>query len=63
MLKSELEQVPGLGPRRRQALQRAFPSLQEMAGASEEELAAVPGMNAAVAARLKEHLLAWQTRT
>jgi excinuclease ABC subunit C len=57
MLRSELEQVPGLGPRRRQALQQAFPSLREMAGASEEELAAVPGMNRMVARRLKEHLI------
>lgn len=57
MLRSELEQVPGLGPRRRQALQQAFPSLREMAAASEEELAAVPGMNQAVARRLKEHLV------
>lgn len=57
MLQSELEQVAGLGPRRRQALQKAFASLQEMAGAAEEELAAVPGMNLVVARRLKEHLL------
>ncbi len=57
MLRSELEQVPGLGPRRRQALQQAFPSLREIANASEEELAAVPGMNRAVARRLKEHLV------
>jgi excinuclease ABC subunit C len=60
MLKSELEQVSGLGPRRRQALQQAFPSLQEMAGASEEELAAVPGMNLTVARKLKEHLVSWE---
>ena len=60
MLKSELEQVPGLGPRRRQALQQAFPSLQEMAHATEEELAAVKGMTLPVARKLKEHLVSWE---
>ncbi len=57
MLQSELEQVSGVGPRRRQALQRAFPSLREMAAATEEELAAVPGMTLPVARRLKQHLI------
>ncbi len=57
MTHSVLEEVPGLGPRRRQALQRAFPSIQDMARASEQELAAVPGMNRRVAQALKKHLL------
>jgi len=57
MMHSVLEEVPGLGPRRRQALQRAFASVREMARASEQELAAVPGMNRTVAQALKRHLL------
>ncbi|NLO73431.1 MAG: excinuclease ABC subunit UvrC, partial [candidate division WS1 bacterium] len=56
MTRSQLDAVPGVGPRRRQALLRAFPSLHEMARASVEELAAVPGMNRQVAQALKDHL-------
>jgi excinuclease ABC subunit C len=61
MTRSELDAVPGLGPRRRQALMRAFPSLSEMARASEAELAAVPAMNATVARALQAHLAEWGT--
>jgi hypothetical protein len=38
---------------------RAFPSLHEMARASEAELAAVPAMNATVARALQAHLAEW----
>lgn len=57
MIQSELDAVPGIGPRRRQALLQAFPSVHDMARASEEELAAVPSMNRAVARTLKRYLM------
>ncbi|HEY3397680.1 MAG TPA: excinuclease ABC subunit UvrC [Armatimonadota bacterium] len=56
MTRSVLDDVPGLGPRRRTALLRAFGSVRAMAEASAEELAAAPGMNRRVAAALLERL-------
>lgn len=53
---SRLEEIPGIGPRRRAALLRHFGSLDAIRRATVEELAAVPGMNRSVAERLKEHL-------
>ena len=44
-LKSLLDEVEGIGPARRRALQQAFGTLQAVEQASLEELAAVPGMN------------------
>lgn len=46
---SVLDQVPGVGPRRRIALLRAFGSLEGVGRASVEELAVVEGMNRRVA--------------
>ena len=56
MTKSVLDEVPGIGPRRRQALLKAFPSVQAMSQASAEQLAAVPSMNRRVAQALIEYL-------
>lgn len=53
---SRLEEIPGIGPRRRAALLRHFGSLEAIRRATIEELAAVSGMNRSVAERLKEHL-------
>ena len=55
-LASELEEIPGIGPRRRQALLKAFGSLEEVRKAPLEELAAVPGMTRPAAAAVKEQL-------
>ncbi|MEW6546930.1 MAG: excinuclease ABC subunit UvrC [Bacillota bacterium] len=55
-IRSLLDEVPGIGPRRKKELLRRFASLEQMASASVEELAAVPGMNLAAARRLKEYL-------
>ncbi len=55
--RSQLDLVPGIGPTRRAALFRAFPSLQAMSEASVEELAAVEGMNRKAAQTLHEFLL------
>jgi excinuclease ABC subunit C len=46
-LRSELDDVPGIGPRRRRALLRAFGSLAGVRRATREELDAVVGAKAA----------------
>jgi excinuclease ABC subunit C len=53
---SQLDSVPGIGPRRRAALLKAFGSLEAIQGASVEELAAVPGMTRAAAEQVKASL-------
>ncbi len=55
--RSQLDLVPGIGPIRRAALFRAFPSLQAMTEASVDELAAVEGMTRPAAQKLHEVLL------
>lgn len=42
---SKLEEIPGVGPRRRRELLRHFGGFQEIAGASAAELAKVPGIS------------------
>jgi len=53
---SPLEQVPGIGPQRRQRLLAHFGGLQGLRKAGTDELARVPGISAALAARIAEHL-------
>ncbi len=53
---SELDKVPGIGPKRRQALLKAFGSVDAIRAASTEELAAIPGMSTAAALALKDIL-------
>ncbi len=55
-LASMLEEVPGIGPKRRKALLQAFSSLEKIREASVEELAAVPGMTRKAAEQVKAHL-------
>ncbi len=55
-MRSLLDEVPGIGPRRKAALLKRFGSVQAIRDAAIEELAAVPGMTRASAARLKELL-------
>lgn len=52
--RSPLEEVPGLGPKKRKALIDAFGSLKAVREASVEELAAVRGMTRSLAAKVKE---------
>ena len=52
---SQLEEIPGIGPARRKALQKAFGSLKAIRAADTDTLAAVPGMNRAAA----EAVRAW----
>lgn len=51
-LVSVLDHVDGIGPKRRQALWKAFKTIDAMKAASVEELAAVDGMNSAAAQTL-----------
>ena len=54
--RSLLDDIPGIGPRRRQALLKRFGSIEAMRQATVEELAVVPGMNQPVAEQLREYL-------
>ncbi len=55
-LASQLDAIPGIGPRRRRALLARFGSLEKIREASVEELLTVEGMTRAAAQRLKEQL-------
>jgi excinuclease ABC subunit C len=55
-LTSILEEIPGVGPKRRQALLKHFRSLEAIREASLDELAAVRGMNKTVARKVQEFL-------
>jgi excinuclease ABC subunit C len=53
MTASALDDVPGVGPKRRKALLKAFGSVRKLAAASVEEIAAVPGVPREVAEDVK----------
>jgi excinuclease ABC subunit C len=55
-LRSPLDDVPGIGPRRRRELLRHFGSLRRLRAATMEELLAVPGISTEMANRIKEAL-------
>ncbi len=44
-VRSVLDEIPGVGPKRRKALQSGFESIEEIKNASTEELLRVPGIN------------------
>ncbi|MCP4164350.1 MAG: excinuclease ABC subunit UvrC [Chloroflexi bacterium] len=56
MTQSRLEEVPGVGNKRRLALLKHFDSIDAIRNASIEEIASVPGMTRQVAGRIKELL-------
>jgi len=51
--RSALDDIEGIGPRRRAALLRKFGSVKRLAEATEEQIAATPGISPALAARIK----------
>ena len=53
-VRSILDDVPGVGPAKKRALLRKFGSLKAMRDAPPEELAAVPGVGAALAERIRQ---------
>jgi excinuclease ABC subunit C len=55
-LASPLDEIRGVGPARKKALLRRFGSLARLARASEEEIAATPGVGPAMAGEIKARL-------
>jgi excinuclease ABC subunit C len=53
---SQLDEIPGVGPKRKQALLRRFGSLKAIREAPTEDLAAVPGIGRSVAEQIKAAL-------
>lgn len=53
---SAIEEVPGVGPRRKRLLLRTFGSVEGIRRASVEEIAAVPTMTKRLAAQIKDYL-------
>lgn len=53
--RSALEAIPGLGPKRRQALLRHFGGLKAVARAGVEDLARAPGISRALAQKVYDH--------
>lgn len=53
---SKLEDIPGIGPRRRASLLKHFGGLVGLKAAGEAEIARVEGVNAALAARIYANL-------
>jgi excinuclease ABC subunit C len=56
MVASVLDQIPGIGPVRRQRLLQHFPNIEALKAATLEELVAVRGFNQKIAEALKELL-------
>lgn len=54
--RSALDDVPGIGPKRKRALLRKFGSVKGVTQASIEELQTVPGISKELAERIREHL-------
>jgi excinuclease ABC subunit C len=55
-VRSAFDDLPGVGPKRRRALLRVFGSARRVREAPVEQIAAVPGIGASLAARIKETL-------
>jgi excinuclease ABC subunit C len=56
MLKSVFDDLPGIGQKRKDALLEHFTSLEDLAAAPVEQIAAVPGMTARAAQSVKDFL-------
>jgi excinuclease ABC subunit C len=53
---SVLDEIPGVGPRRRRLLLRTFGSVDAIRKATKEEIAAVPTMTSAIALKIYDYL-------
>jgi len=53
---STLDNIPGIGPRRKKALLKKFGSLEAIKEASSEELSQTEGITSALAQKVKEYL-------
>ena len=53
---SQLDSVPGIGPKRRKALLATFGSVKKIKEANIEDIARVPGLNRKIAEAIKSHL-------
>ncbi|MCL2339882.1 MAG: helix-hairpin-helix domain-containing protein, partial [Actinomycetia bacterium] len=60
MRQSLLDNIPGVGPQRQQALLKAFGSLRQLRQSSVEQISAVPGISATLAQKIWEF---WQRPT
>jgi excinuclease ABC subunit C len=60
-LGSALDLVPGVGPKRKSALIKAFGSLERMVAASPQEIAEKAGLSATLAERIKKALAGGKT--
>jgi excinuclease ABC subunit C len=56
MIRSALDQVGGVGPKRKALLMRHFGSIKKIRAATVEELSGLPGINAALARAIKQAL-------
>ncbi len=54
--KSVLDEIPGIGPKRKQALMKHFGSLKAISAASIDELASLDGMTRDAAEKVKEYI-------
>ncbi len=54
--KSVLDEIPGIGPKRKKALMKQFGSVKAMSAASVDDLAALDGMTREAATKVKEYI-------
>jgi len=54
--KSALDEIPGIGPKRKQVLMKHFGSVRAISAASVEDLAALEGMTRDAAEKVKEYI-------
>jgi excinuclease ABC subunit C len=54
--KSVLDEIPSIGPKRKQALMKHYGSVRAMGAASVEDLAALDGMTRDAAEKVKEYI-------
>jgi excinuclease ABC subunit C len=54
--KSVLDEIPGIGPKRKQALMKHYGSIKAISSASIDDLAALNGMTRDAAEKVKEYI-------